>query len=81
MTTKAKKRTAKYKIISLRKLSKESKIDYAKIYNNLSGRYESLTVNEQTRLSNSLCEEVTEFFKIMGFKLKLERIPMDERFK
>lgn len=73
---KASKGTSDYKILSLRKLSAVSKIDYMKIYNTLSGVYTSdgLSVHEKTRLCNVAYEELKDFFDFMGFDIKLTRI-------
>lgn len=73
MATKRNKRTEKYKIISLRKLSTESGIDYEKLYNNLSGRYKGMNANEKTRLCNTLYEELIDLFKFLGFDIIITR--------
>jgi hypothetical protein len=70
---KRKARTAQYKIISLRKLSLESGVDYAKLYNNLSTRYGGMSQNEKTSLCNTLCEELNPFFDFLGFDMIITR--------
>lgn len=77
--SKSSKRTEKYKVISLKKLSEASGIDYAKLYNALSGRYNSLSVNEKTALCNAAYEELDDFFKFLGFQMKLTRLSVAER--
>lgn len=72
--TKSSKRTEKYKAISLRKLSEASGVDYAKLYNSLTGRYKSLSVHEKTALCNAAYEELSDFFKFLGFEIKVTRL-------
>ena len=74
MTTKAKK-TADYKIISLRRLAAAANIDYMKLYFNLAGRYDSLSIQEKTQLSNAAIDELVPFFETLGFDIKIKRIP------
>lgn len=66
---------AKYRIISLRKLSEASKIDYYKLYRNLCGdTINSLTPNDKATLANVAQAEMREFFKFLGLRIKFERL-------
>lgn len=71
------KKTEDYKIISLRKLSDAADIDYNKLWNFLSGRYKTLTANEKVALCNAAYNEMSKFFEVMGYKMKLERLPKE----
>lgn len=62
-----------HKIISLRKLAASSKIDYMKLYYNISGRYSSLDLNEKTALCNALHDEMLPLFEFLGFDVILTR--------
>lgn len=64
---------AKFKIISIQKLSEASGISYSKIYNNLREQYASLTDNEKAEICNALYSELKPFSKIMGMKITIER--------
>lgn len=64
-----------YKIISLRKLSEQSGIGRMRVYDNLRGRYQTLTVDDQTMLANTLYEEVNLLMNALGFELgKIRRV-------
>lgn len=71
---KTKKYNGKYKLISLRRLSEKSGIDYQKIYNSLNNKYNGLDANERAILCNVAYEETEEFFKELGFQVNLKRI-------
>ena len=61
------------KIISLRRLSKATGIEYMKLYNTLNDRYSSLSENEKTEIANAAIAELTPFFDFLGFTMKMIR--------
>jgi len=65
--------TKKHKIISLRKLAKSSKIEYMKLYYNISGRYHSLDANDKTAICNALHDEIKPLMEYLGFDVSLTR--------
>lgn len=71
---KSEKKTAEYKIISIRKLSEVSGVPYGKLWGNLSGRVSSLDANEKTVLCNTVYAEMEDLFDFLGFEMKLKRI-------
>ena len=63
-----------YRIISLRILCELAGIPYSKVRNTIASiypRYNSLTDNEKTQLSNKLFTEVQKIFKDMGCRIKI----------
>lgn len=66
--------TKKYKLISLRALSAIAKVSYYKIYNRITGRYDTVTYNEETQLANALHDELVPIFKSFGFRIEIRRI-------
>lgn len=73
-----KKPTAEHKIISISKLAQASKIDYMKIYNTLTGKYNGLNHNEKTAILNALYTELTPFVNFLGFELKFKKLPKEK---
>jgi len=63
-----------FKIINLRLLSEICGMDYYKLTNNLSGRYNSMDNNDRTEVANSAFLEVNKFFNRLGFHLTMERL-------
>lgn len=68
-----KSKDSKYKIISLRKLSEVSKVEYMKLYYNISGRYKSLDGNDKTAICNALYDEMQPIFDYLGFDVIFTR--------
>lgn len=66
----AKEKAVDNTAISIRRLSQRTKIPYMKIWNNLHGNYNSLTVDEKTQLMNAVHAEITPFLKKIGFAIK-----------
>ncbi len=67
-----------FKIINLTRLSALSGVDYQKIYNVMvNKRYDSLTQNERTHISNALFEETKKCFRKLGFNTTIERITLE----
>lgn len=62
-----------YSIISLSKLAVVSKIEYAKIRNNLKGVYGSMTENEKNQLVNALLEQLKDFGDAMEVKFSAKK--------
>lgn len=71
-----KKEENPYKIISVRKLSESSGINYSKIYANMINRYENntLTDMEKTKLCNALYAELEALSTFLGVKIILKRL-------
>jgi hypothetical protein len=75
--TKEKSKTNKgeFSIISLKFLSELTGIAYQRLYSNLILKvYDSFTDNDKTTLANAMFAEVKKAFKVLGFKITIERI-------
>ena len=76
MATEIKSKTNKgeFSIISLKHLAAQANISYARLYNILVlKRYDSLTDNEKTHLSNVMFSEVRKAFRVIGFKIEIKK--------
>jgi hypothetical protein len=67
-----------FKIVSLRILSRVTRIKYMDIYNDVTNRYNGLSDNEKTRVANALYEELHDVFEYFGFEMKLTRIKKEK---
>lgn len=70
----AKSQLNQFEIINLRELARKSKIKYSKILNCINGRYNSLTEQEETKLYNTIREEVEKSTLVLGFTFEGTRI-------
>ncbi len=68
------KDTKKFKLISLKTLSLIANVSYYKIYNRITGRYDTITYSEETQLANALHDELVPIFKSFGFRIEIRRI-------
>jgi hypothetical protein len=57
-----------FEIVNLRRLSKISGIPYQRLYENIVGKYDSLSLNEKTHLYNCLIGDLEGSFEWLGFK-------------
>jgi hypothetical protein len=77
MAQQVKSKTSKgeFSIISLKFLSELTNISYPRLYSNwVLKSYDSLTDNEKTTIANAIFAEVKKAFKVLGFKITIERI-------
>lgn len=64
-----------FDIISMKRLSELAKVSYRRIYDVLVvNKYDSLTDNENTQIANALFGELKRVFKVLGFKITMERL-------
>lgn len=56
-----------FELLNLKFLAKKSGMTYAKLRNNILGKYTSLTDQEKTRLYNTIQEEVEKACLALGF--------------
>ena len=71
---KNKKPAKKPSVISIRALSDKAKIPHMKVYNNINGAYNSLTLSEKTDLANTFFDEVLPLLTKLGFYIEMKRI-------
>ncbi len=72
---KSKTNKGDFAIISLNFLSELTGITYTRLYSNwVLKAYDSITDNEKTTLANAMFAEVKKAFKVLGFKITIERI-------
>ena len=72
---KSKTNKGEFSIISLKFLSELTGITYTRLYSNwVLKAYDSLNDNEKTTIANAIFAEVKKAFKVLGFKITIERI-------
>ncbi len=64
-----------FSIVSLKFLSELTGMSYPRLYSNLVRKdYDSLNDNDKTTIANAIFAEVKKAFKVLGFKITIERI-------
>lgn len=58
-----------HKFFNIKRVSTVTKIDDDKLYNNLNGKYNSLTSEEIQLIKDALKGPVTEFYRILGIQI------------
>lgn len=71
---KRKKPNKKPSVISIRALSDKANVPHMKVYNNMVGTYNSLTLDEKTQLANTFFDESQPLLNKLGFYIEISRI-------